>query len=101
MNSGAVVTFSGVTPVEDEHAAVRSVAEVEAAEPGVGREEAVGLVTPHIAAAGAFEPFDVDATAMEVEGEQFAADRLRATGRPGRSWRRYGRVLRLGGRAPP
>ena len=68
-----VVALAGIAPVEDEHAAVGAVAQVDAAEPGIGREEDVGLVAADVAAARAFEPLDVDAPAVEVQGEELAA----------------------------
>ena len=46
-----LVALAGIAPVEDEHAAVGPVAEVDAPEPGIGREEDVGLVPPDVAAA--------------------------------------------------
>ena len=46
-----VVALAGVAPVEDEDAAVGPVAQVDAAEPGVGGEEDVGLVAADVAAA--------------------------------------------------
>ena len=93
-----VVALAGIAPVEHEHAAVGAVAQVDAAKPGVGGEEDVGLVAPDVAAARAFEPLDVDAPAVEVQGEAACPGRPPATGRPGRSSRRYGHGRRRGGR---
>ena len=51
MDAVVLVALAGVAPVEDEHAAVGAVAEVDAAEPGVAGEEHVGLVPADVAAA--------------------------------------------------
>ena len=72
MDAVVVVALAGVAPVEDEHAAVGSVAQVDAAEPGIGREEDVGLVAADVAAARSLEPLDVDAPAVEVQREELA-----------------------------
>ena len=98
MDAVVVVALAGIAPVEDEHAAIGAISEVDAAEPGIGREEDVGLVPPDVAAARSFEPLDVDAPAVKVEREQLAADTAPATGRPGRSSGRYEHVRRRGDR---
>src|SRR4051812_10414138 len=73
MDAGALVAFPRAAPVEHEDAAVEAVAEVDAAEPGVAREEPVGFVPADVTAPRAFEPLDVHAAAVEVEREELAA----------------------------
>ena len=73
MDAIVFVAFAGVGPVDDVDRAVGAVVEVDAAEPGVGGLGDVGLVAGDVAAAFAVEPIDVDAAAVEVEGEELAA----------------------------
>ncbi len=92
----ALVALAGVAPVEDEDAAVGAVAQVDAAEPGVGREEDVGLVAADVAAARSLEPLDVHAPAVEVQGEELAPVSSRPlVGQVDRQ-RRYARGRRRG-----
>ena len=76
MDAVVVVAFPRIAPVEDEHAAVGTVAQVDPSEPGVGREQDVGLMPTDVTAARAFEPFDIDPPAVEIEGEKLVAERL-------------------------
>ena len=68
-----LVAFSCVAPIQHIDGAVGAVVEVDAAEPGVGGEGHVGFMAGDVAAAFALEPIDVDAAAVEVEGEELAA----------------------------
>src|SRR5262245_9274094 len=70
MDTIVFVTFAGVGPVDDVNGTVGAVVEVDAAEPGVGRLGDVVLVAGNVAAAFALEPIDVNAAAVEVEGEE-------------------------------
>ena len=84
MDAVVIVALAGIAPVEDEYAAVRPIAQVDAAEPGVGGEEDVRLVAPDVAAAVALEPLDIHAPAVEIQREELARDMRPATDRPGR-----------------
>ena len=94
MDAVAVVAIAGVAPIEDKNAAVGSVAQINAAEPWVGREEHIRLMAADVAAAGTLEPLDVHPAAVEIQRQELARGRPRATGRPGRSSRRYARARR-------
>ncbi len=73
MDALVVVALAGIAPVEDVHAAVGSVAQVDAAEPRVLGEEDVRLVAADVSAALALEPLDVHPPAVEIQGEELAA----------------------------
>lgn len=65
-----VVALAGVAPIADEDAAVRRGDQVHAAEPGIGEGKCVGFAAGDEAAAGAFEAFDVQAAAVEIDREE-------------------------------
>ena len=71
VNAGVIVTLAGVAPVEDEAAPVRTRADLDAAKPRIVAQEDIGLVTSDIAAAVPFEPLDVGASSVHVQGEKF------------------------------
>jgi hypothetical protein len=66
MDAGAFVTFAGIAPIENEHAAIGAVTEFHAAKPGIAREEKVGAVPPNVTGTVAFEDFLICATTMQV-----------------------------------
>ena len=67
------MTFAGVAPVEDEHAAVGTVTEFHAAKPRVARREKVRRVPADVAGTAAFEEFLIRAPAVQIHSEQMAA----------------------------
>src|SRR5438309_10228971 len=73
MHAVVFMAFASVGPVDDIGGAVGAVVEVDAAKPGVGGLGDVGLMAGDVAAALAVEAIDVDAAAVEVEGEELAA----------------------------
>src|SRR5690349_22422260 len=77
VNAGALVTLPCVAPIQDINAAVRAVAQFQAAEPRIAREEKVRSVTPDITRAAAFENVFVDAPAVQIQGEEAASIRCR------------------------
>ena len=72
IDSGVVVAFSGVAPVDEIDRAVGSVGDLDANHPGIGRMEHVGRVTANVAAALAIELLDVHAAAVLIEREEFS-----------------------------
>ncbi len=72
MDAGVVVAFAGVGPVESVEGTFGTGADFEAAEPFVSGEHGVGFVLGDVAAALAFEAFDVEASAVLIPGEEFA-----------------------------
>src|SRR5436190_8951977 len=73
VDTGVIVAFASVAPIDDEHAAVRTGTDLHAAEPGVGRKEEVRSVFGDIAAALALENFLVSPAAVKIESEKMAA----------------------------
>jgi hypothetical protein len=73
VDSGALVTFTRVAPVQDEHSAVGAVTEVHAAEPGIACEETILPVMAHIAGTVAFKDLLIRAEPMQVQSEQVTA----------------------------
>src|SRR5437879_3349908 len=63
------VTFTGVGPVEDVNTAVWTIVEVDAYEPGILEKSKVGLVPPRDARALSFQSVLVDASPVQVQGE--------------------------------
>ena len=73
MHAVAVMAIAGVAPIQNEQSAVGPITQVNAAEPGVGREEHVVLVAAEEPAAGSLEAFHVHAAAVEIHREKLAA----------------------------
>ena len=80
-----IVAFAGIAPVEQEDAAVRPVAQVDPAEPGIGGEEDVRLVAADVAAAGRVRAARHSCDDRGSSGSGAGPDRIPAIGRPGRS----------------
>ena len=60
MHAVVFVTLADVRPVGQEHAAVGAIGELDAAEPGIGGEQKVGLVLAHVRSALALERIAVE-----------------------------------------
>src|SRR5438067_13118495 len=73
MDACIFVTFARVTPIENEDATVRAVADFHSAEPLVGGTEEDRPMFADVAAAGAFQNFLIGAAAMEIQREKMAA----------------------------
>ncbi len=73
VNASGLVTFPCVAPVEHEHAAVRPVAEVEAAKPRIAEEETIPAVRADIPGAGALENLLVRPKAVHVQCKEMTA----------------------------
>ena len=70
MDAGAFVAFARVAPVEHEHAAIGTVTEFHAAEPGIARKQKIRPMPSDVTRAAAFEDFLIHAAAMQVDREQ-------------------------------
>ena len=72
MNAGVVVAFAGVGPVESVEGSAWAGGDFEPAEPLVAGDHDVRFMFGGVAAALAFETFNVEAFAVLVPGEEFA-----------------------------
>ena len=77
VDAGALVAFAGVGPVEDGEGAPRKFHQIGAPEEGIAEGGQILLVAADDPAGSGVEPVDVDPAAVEVEGEEPAAERRR------------------------
>src|SRR5439155_1026694 len=70
MDACIFVTFARIAPIENEHAAVRAIADFHSAEPWVGGNEEVRAMFANVTAAAAFQNFLIGAPAMQIEREK-------------------------------
>jgi len=76
MYAGGFVAFAGVAPVEDVHAAVGPITQVDAAKPFVAEEKGVFAVLADVPRSAALEDFLICAAAKIIQHVQLAAIRL-------------------------